>query len=929
MKTNRSWVCRGHFLVLSVVILWCGAKAFAQASNTVPVVTVQATQPFATATSPGVFTVFRTGNTNLALNVWYDLGGSASNGVDYVLIPPSTVSIAAGAISNTIVITPTTNAPVNVLKSVELKLAPSPAAVITYIIGSPSSAVVYLTGGGTNFLPALSITSPNNGAEFYTPTSVPITATVGYFDQLPPTNVEFYAGTNDLSRGIIGISSGFSGSFFLTWTNPPPGNYPLTAVASFAPLSVTSAPVNISVLPGGTNTMPVVTVLATQPLATPANPGVFTVFRAGDTNLALNVWYDLGGSASNGVDYAMIPQHLLAIAAGATSNTIIIAPATNSVGALKTVVLNLTNSPMMPPINYLIGSPSAAVVYLAGGIPPLPPRITSPKNGEVFYLPTNIATIASVGYFDYLSPTNVEFYAGTNDLGRGIIGISSGFNGSFFLTWTNPPPGNYPLTAVASYGNVSLSTTSAPVNITVLPGTVTNLPPLVHIFSPSNGAVFYTPTNVQIFAKASDPDGSVTNVEFFAGTNDLGPGNQVVLDPPGVNGVTGLVYLLNWRNPLPGNYPLTAVAADNRGASTVSAPVNIAVRQGPATNLPPVVRIVSPANGSVFRAPVNLPLFAFASDPNNFVTAVEFFAGTNSLGYGHSVTVAPPPTPPGPVQPPILLVVPTNYWLLIWTNPLPATNIVLTALATDAAGLSTTSAPVTISVLPPLPPPTNRPAIVNIVATDPIAIEGTNCWVWPGETNASPSWTNWPAAVCRFFTNCGPKTATFNVRRFGDTNASLTLSYQIGGTASNGVDYVALPGAVTIAAGERNALISVVPIDDGPPDVDKTVILALTPSTNAPPDYLLGLPRRAAAIILDGDGVHPLATMLPGGSFHLATPGPDAAWFFVEYSTDMFNWTPVCTNQVVNGSIDFVDPDAPGNPSRFYRAVPLAGPPAE
>jgi hypothetical protein len=42
----------------------------------------------------------------------------------------------------------------------------------------------------------------------------------------------------------------------------------------------------------------------------------------------------------------------------------------------------------------------------------------------------------------------------------------------------------------------------------------------------------------------------------------------------------------------------------------------------------------------------------------------------------------------------------------------------------------------------------------------------------------------------------------------------------------------------------------------------------------------------------------------------------------------MANWTPVCTNQVINGSIDFVDPDAAGNPSRFYRAVPLTNPPS-
>ena len=385
-------------------------------------------------------------------------------------------------------------------------------------------------------------------------------------------------------------------------------------------------------------------------------------------------------------------------------------------------------------------------------------------------------------------------------------------------------------------------------------GGTTNLPPSVSIIEPKDGDVFYTPTNIQFLAKATDPDGSVTHVEFFAGTNDLGSGVSVVLDPPGVNGVTGLVWFFNWLNPSPGDYPLTAVATDNGGASTVSDPVNIAVLQGPPTNLPPVVRMVSPANGSVFHAPINLPLFAFASDPDGFVTSVEFFAGTNSLGLGQRLPVVTPLAGGGIViGGPVPPIYPTNLFFLIWSNT-PVGVYALTAVATDNDGASTTSAPpVNIAILPSLPPPTNRPPIVNIVATDPVAIEGTNCWVWPGETNSPPTWAAWPTAVCRPFTNCGPKIATFTVRRFGDTNGDLTVPYDIGGTASNGMDYVALPGSVTIPAGERRALITIVPIDDGPPDVNKTVILTLLPDMqmNPLPGYVLGFPRRAAAIIID------------------------------------------------------------------------------
>jgi hypothetical protein len=78
------------------------------------------------------------------------------------------------------------------------------------------------------------------------------------------------------------------------------------------------------------------------------------------------------------------------------------------------------------------------------------------------------------------------------------------------------------------------------------------------------------------------------------------------------------------------------------------------------------------------------------------------------------------------------------------------------------------------------------------------------------------------------------------VRRLGDTNSDLAVTYDIGGTATNGVDYVTLSNAVTIPAGSCVALITVVPIDDGPPDITSTVILRLTRSSA----YTLGCPQR-------------------------------------------------------------------------------------
>jgi hypothetical protein len=574
----------------------------------------------------------------------------------------------------------------------------------------------------------------------------------------------------------------------------------------------------------GNPLIPVVTIQATQPIATGTNPGVFTFYRSGNPTNDLNVYCRFGGTASNGVDYVEVGS-LVLIPSGVYSSTILITPINpGQTSAAQTVIAELVPSPLMNPVNYDIGSPNNAVVYIEG--------------------------------------------AG-----------------------------------------------------------VTNIPPEVSLVNPTNGSVFCPPADISLVAYARDLDGSVSSVEFFAGTTSLGiVSNGVIIDPlpSGVPPPGTRAYLLMWSNAPAGQFLLTAKATDNNGASTVSAPVAITVNPGPTpTNKPPIVRLSSPSDGTVFHAPVDIPLFAYAVDYDGYVESVQFFDNGGSLGYGQPLPVASPDG--GASTSPIA----GNLYSLVWSNASGGIHA-LTALATDNDGASTTSAPVNIAVSPTPPLPTNPPPIVNIVAADPIAIEGTNCWPWLGLVSATPTWSNWvsPTAICRFFTNCGPKNAVFAFRRFGDTNNELTLSYSVGGTAANGVDYVTLPGMVTIPAGRGMALVSVVPLDDGSPDITSTVVIKLTPATNTPPDYLVGVPAAAAALILDGQWPTPVAGMLPDRCFHVTATGPNGTWFSIDYTTDLVHWISLCTNQVVNGSIDFVDPDAPGSATRFYRAVPVLQAPA-
>jgi plastocyanin len=93
-----------------------------------------------------------------------------------------------------------------------------------------------------------------------------------------------------------------------------------------------------------------------------------------------------------------------------------------------------------------------------------------------------------------------------------------------------------------------------------------NTPPIVRITAPTNNATFLAPWTGTINVTASDVDDSVSRVRFFAGTTLLG----TATNPP-------MNISLGVANLAAGNYVLTAVATDSRGASTTSAGVTIHV----------------------------------------------------------------------------------------------------------------------------------------------------------------------------------------------------------------------------------------------------------------------------------------------------------------------------------------------------------------
>ncbi|HYG76519.1 MAG TPA: Ig-like domain-containing protein [Planctomycetota bacterium] len=292
---------------------------------------------------------------------------------------------------------------------------------------------------------------------------------------------------------------------------------------------------------------------------------------------------------------------------------------------------------------------SSNVVTLGAGVYNQAPNVnlTAPANGASYNAPATVSLAATATDGDGFV-TKVEFYA------NGIL-VGTDTTSPYSFSWTNVRAGTYSVTARA-IDNLGAARTSAAISITV---NGTNAAPSVALTSPANGASFTAPASVTLAANASDSDGTIAKVEFFA--------NGTLL-----NTDTAAPYSFAWGNVAAGSYSITARATDNAGATTASTAVSITVAAAP--NAAPSVALTSPANGASFTAPASVGLAANASDSDGTIAKVEFFANGTLL---NTDTTAP--------------------YSFAWGN-VAAGSYSLTARATDNAGATTTSTAVSITV---------------------------------------------------------------------------------------------------------------------------------------------------------------------------------------------------------------------------------------
>lgn len=222
--------------------------------------------------------------------------------------------------------------------------------------------------------------------------------------------------------------------------------------------------------------------------------------------------------------------------------------------------------------------------------------ITSPQGGSELDAPANTIITATAEDSDN-SIILVEFLVDGQSIGSDV-------EAPYAVEWNESTPGDYTLTARA-IDELGAEGISDPVAVTIL--RTPNQAPQVVITSPTEGAVLSDASPIVIQAEASDPDGSIDRVEFFDGGILVGSDD------------TEPYELDNSFFRLPRAHTVTAVAFDDEGDSTESAPVNYTVTR----NTAPEVNVVFPNTGASFVAPATIMVQVAASDDGGTVVQVD------------------------------------------------------------------------------------------------------------------------------------------------------------------------------------------------------------------------------------------------------------------------------------------------------------------
>jgi hypothetical protein len=360
----------------------------------------------------------------------------------------------------------------------------------------------WAVAGTFNFPPTVSLTSPATDETYAIGETVPLAATASDIDG-SIASVDFFANSTLLGAGVLNANT-----YTFSWPATTPGTYVLTAVATDnLGNAQSSSPVSFTVTPPAGRANVALASLGAVATASSTSTAKFPASAVinGDRR-GLN-WGN-GGGWNDGTKSAW-PDWLEIQFNG-----------TQTIEEVDVFTLQ---------DNY--GSPIE---------------------------PTASTTFTKYGVVDF----RVEYWTGS-DWQTVPGGVVTGNN----LIWRQlyfAPVTTSRIRVVVTNGKADYSRLTE-VEAYAVQGTF-NFPPTISVTSPDSGSTFAVPATVTLEATATDTDGSISNVDFYANGLKLGAGEG-----------SNTLFTFAWQAGIAGAYALTAVATDDDGKTTTSAPVTVTV----------------------------------------------------------------------------------------------------------------------------------------------------------------------------------------------------------------------------------------------------------------------------------------------------------------------------------------------------------------
>lgn len=425
------------------------------------------------------------------------------------------------------------------------------------------------------------------------------------------TNVEFFANN-------VKVGEDATPPYTVTWLGVQAGTYTLVAKA-WDSVGEAAASAGATIIVNGSPEIWLIAPPSNSAVQADSTLDVLAAARDRDGRVT-NVGFYVNG-ALLATDNASPYTAAWNPPASCTTNTLI-AVAFDNHGA------SVTSSPVAVRVN-----PRPSVAML------------TPTNNAIFQLGESILLSASASDTCGGSIQKVDFYHG-NSL------LVTDTQPPYQFTWKNAAPATYTFFARAT-DNDGGTSNSAPVTFKV------NAPPAVNITTPGHFARLLPDSNFVIQATFSDSDGTITSAALYT------DGGLLQTTLPGT--VDGSVSVTT--NFPSGRYGLTTVVNDSDGAARTSAVVSVII------SAPPTITLTNPVDGAILKQGEPIYFGAVASDPENSLRKIEFFAGAFKL---YQTTNTP--------------------YVFTWNNA-PLGSYLISARATDTDGLQATTPAVLISVV--------------------------------------------------------------------------------------------------------------------------------------------------------------------------------------------------------------------------------------